>query len=105
MNTHPKSFNRQENIQPTKPFSVFRSLNEEFFRCTHHPATLAIEAQQQFDVDEFKEMMRTQLNGNLPDGYYLAHLTPATVDSEIGEYLNTDNFDLMMIALGQRNLV
>lgn len=99
---HPKSANRSRVFKVLAPFRLWRKYKENFAICAFSQNTKLdkLEEYLDFDLEDYKDMIRDQNNGSLPDGYYYANHATQT-----GGYLYTDDYDEVLEKLKKMKLI
>ncbi len=97
---HPYSKNIQESFKVLAPLRIWRSQNEKFYICTENPVLDLIEKASGFDLNKYKEIIKDNNNGTLPDGYYYVNH-----ENQQGGYLYTDSYEEMILRLKSKGLI
>ena len=97
---HPKNLGIANAFKVSSFLHVWRSHEENFHSCLDSDFVKKWERMAAFDLKEYKNIIRKNNNGILPDGYYYCdHKT------QHGGFLFTDDYEEMIQKLKDRGLI
>ena len=66
---HPLSKNLDILVKFLAPVRIFRCANEKFYPCNHSQTLDILEKLMDFDLEQYKNILKSNNNGELPNGY------------------------------------